>query len=253
MFTAFFIFVFTSNAYAYDTGKSFLESRRLAQTEKTELTVFMYHLLSENSEAWTDYCVSPEIFESDIKYLIDEGYKFLSPDELNNDQQPGKYAVITFDDGYESDYLYALPIIEKYQIPAVFFIVSDYIGKDGYLSEEELKLLSDSKYVTVGSHTNKIHDFAPADVKRMFTSYNNEEYILNDIKESFFRIENLTGKNVDCLSYPYGIFSKGIDIALKKEYGGLVTFSSQEKKHIFPCSMSVPLGRINRGIKFKLG
>lgn len=55
------------------------------------------------------------------------GYLFLSPVELNRRLCPsGKYALLTFDDGYYNN-LRALPVLEEFGVPAVFFISTDHV------------------------------------------------------------------------------------------------------------------------------
>jgi peptidoglycan/xylan/chitin deacetylase (PgdA/CDA1 family) len=63
-----------------------------------------------------------------------------------------KSVVLTFDDGWESQYTLAYPLLQKYHYPATFFIATNMIGKKQFMSWEELQNLN-AHGMTVGSHT----------------------------------------------------------------------------------------------------
>ena len=234
------IFLFVGKAYAVPTS------------QKAELTVLMYHLLSDNTQEWSDFCISPQMFENDIQTLLKKGYTFISPDELSSSVKRGKYALITFDDGYKSNYTKALPILEKYKVPALFFIVTDYINDEGYLSEAEISELSKNPYITIGSHTDKIHNLTPEEVTQLFSSKNSYNNIINDVSASVSKLETLSGKPVKYLSYPYGIYLPTTDFILKQRLKGFITFSSNESNVTLPNGFIAPLGRFNRNLNFQI-
>lgn len=60
---------------------------------------------------------------------------------------------MTFDDGLESVYRDALPILKKYSIPFCIFVITEKIGQSGYLSEVQLKELDQCHLCTLGAHT----------------------------------------------------------------------------------------------------
>lgn len=223
----------------------------LPYTTKADVTILMYHLISDNSDEWSDYCISSQTFENDIKTLLAKGYTFMAPSELTQPVKAGKYALITFDDGYESNYTKSLPILEKYKIPALFFMVSDYINADGYLSAEQLAELGKNPYITIGSHTDKIHNLSPEEANHLYMSRYMTDSVINDISTSMSKLEAVCGKPVKYLSYPYGIYSQATDILLKQKYNGLITFCSREEKETLPCGFVAPLGRFNRSLNFQ--
>lgn len=240
LFIILLICMFTGRAYASGI------------TQRAEVTVLMYHLLSEDVHEWSDFCISPQMFENDVQTFLKKGYTFISPEELSASVKGGKYVLVTFDDGYESNYTKALPIIEKYKIPALFFVVSDYIDNDGYLTSEELVELGKNKYITIGSHTDKIHNMTPEEANKFFMNRDSYNDIIKDISFSFSKLEKLTGKNIKYLSYPYGIYSQSNDLVLKQRYKGLITFSSSESKVTLPNGFISPLGRFNRTLNFQI-
>lgn len=92
----------------------------------------MYHRVAELEYDTWDIGVSPVNFEAQLQVLQKMG-NVVSLDELvqdleNNTLKNGSIA-LTFDDGYADNYLIAKPLLEKYKIPATFFIASGNIGK----------------------------------------------------------------------------------------------------------------------------
>ena len=89
--------------------------------------VLMYHRVSkEGIDPW-DLCVEPEIFEAQLKWYK-KNCKILSLDTLIDNWRENKLKphsiAITFDDGYLDNYTQAKPLLEKYNLPASFFITS---------------------------------------------------------------------------------------------------------------------------------
>ncbi|MGB9736386.1 MAG: polysaccharide deacetylase family protein [bacterium] len=73
--------------------------------------------------------ISPQVFESQMKYLISKGYTSISLNELydfmiGNSNVPRRSFVLTFDDGFYCNYRYLLPILQKYKLKATIFVVS---------------------------------------------------------------------------------------------------------------------------------
>lgn len=155
-----------------------------------------------------NYINTPQSYEENIKVLIEDGYKFISFQELydaNNGkiELPEKPILVTLDDGYYSNYEYIFPILKKYNVKASIFIVTDKIGKeiDGkkYLSWEQCKEMQDSGLVEIFSHSKK-HVFYDKLPVRM---------IRDDVIESYKIIEeNLGRKNLKVFAYPYGAYTK---------------------------------------------
>lgn len=94
--------------------------------------VLMYHRIADIlSDPWA-LAVSPQNFEEQLQIL--KCYNVISINELGyifakKQKLPANIAVVTFDDGYRDNYLAAKPLLEKYNIPATFFIATDQIGK----------------------------------------------------------------------------------------------------------------------------
>lgn len=101
--------------------------------ERPSLLTFLFHGLFLNEQEIALNHVDPqqkitvEHFRQFVKYYRDQGYIFISPDHilkgLDNRQ---RYVLITFDDGYFNN-SYAVPVLEEFKVPAVFFFSPNYI------------------------------------------------------------------------------------------------------------------------------
>ena len=92
--------------------------------------VFMYHHVSPHKSDMVT--VTPDVFEAQMRFLAEAGYKTLSADELvefagGNLVIKEKAVAITFDDGYIDNYVYAFPVLKKYNIKATIFLVADWV------------------------------------------------------------------------------------------------------------------------------
>ncbi len=97
------------------------------------LLIFVLHSLFESAgEIARDLmdpqqAVTTDIFRGLVENLWRHGYHFVSPDDIAAGLSPDRrYAMLTFDDGYANN-LRALPVLEEFQAPAVFFIASNYV------------------------------------------------------------------------------------------------------------------------------
>jgi len=92
--------------------------------------VLMYHHVSPSAGMIT---TSPVNFERQIRGLARSGYRSLTgaefADFLQGKAVPKKSILITFDDGYLDNYVYAHPILEKYGMHAILFVITGLIGE----------------------------------------------------------------------------------------------------------------------------
>ncbi len=86
----------------------------------------LYHRVNPVKDDIYHLTISPDHFEEQVRYLKDH-FPILRFEE-DWTKPGGDGVVITFDDGYADNYEYALPILEKYGIPAAIFISTGYVG-----------------------------------------------------------------------------------------------------------------------------
>ncbi|MCR4322383.1 MAG: polysaccharide deacetylase family protein [Candidatus Brocadiaceae bacterium] len=93
------------------------------------LTVFVYHDVSDNpSECSRTYNLNVplEVFNYQINF-IRKNFNVISPADLLESRIPSKAALITFDDGFQSYFKNALPILEKHNVPSIIFLNMGHI------------------------------------------------------------------------------------------------------------------------------
>jgi len=93
--------------------------------------VLMYHHVCPHPGLVT---VSPETFEEHVAYLARKKYRALAADEFLEFLQgqralDGRSVLITFDDGYLDNYVYAWPILKRYGLKATIFAITSLVGE----------------------------------------------------------------------------------------------------------------------------
>ena len=101
--------------------------------ERGTLLIFLFHSLFEDKKEAQSGVMDPqqgvtvEMFKTFVTHFHANGYRFVSPEEISKSlAEDRKYALLTFDDGYKNN-VRALPILEKFEAPAVFFISSGHV------------------------------------------------------------------------------------------------------------------------------
>jgi peptidoglycan/xylan/chitin deacetylase (PgdA/CDA1 family) len=156
--------------------------------------------------------VSPENFEKQMRYLKDKKFNVISLDELTEGIKKNKKfaratVVITIDDGYEDNFIYAYPVLKKYNFPAIIFLSTNYIGTSGgFLNWSEVKEMS-THGISFGGHT-KSHIYLP--------STNEKDVLWDEIAGCKKVIEDNIGASVDYFCYPLGGFTEGTEVLVKK-------------------------------------
>ncbi|MFH1201679.1 MAG: polysaccharide deacetylase family protein [Candidatus Omnitrophota bacterium] len=189
----------------------------------------------------------PAIFKKQMDFIYNNHYKVISLDELVNGIKlkkkfDRKSVVITFDDGQKCLYLYAWPILKKYNFPATIFLISSFIGKEGFLNAQEIRKMH-AGGITFGSHS-KLHMYLPELLK--------EEDLISEIKDSRAQIAKITGIKVDYFCYPVGGFNDKIKkIVIDSSYRAACTTNRGRDKfnrdvfELDRIKMDNPLSRLS--------
>ncbi|PJO40350.1 polysaccharide deacetylase family protein [Lysinibacillus xylanilyticus] len=218
-----------------------------------KIPVLMYHHLENNVNNNT--VISPENFENQIKTLKENGYNSITTQDLfdylnGKTELPKNPVLITFDDGYLSNYEKAYPILKKYKMHAEIFVITSHIigtnEKNVYTNEipkmnwDQLKEMKD--YITIQSHTwnshYKLQSFSGGMKGAIYgRSYINgkletqkeyEERVKKDFNLSRKIIKEKLGYEPIALSYPFGTNSEDA-MKLAKDVGFKMAFVIKNK------------------------
>lgn len=151
--------------------------------------------------------LSPERFHRQLELLSDAGFRFTTVADLLHRTRGAAggagVAAISFDDGLRNNLTTALPILQEFGVPATVYVPSGWLGgrnpwiDDGadnaILTSEELRHLSQAGW-EVGAHT-----VTHADLSRL-------DYAgcLKEIQRSCADLQEVTGRPVTTLAYPFG-------------------------------------------------
>jgi len=158
----------------------------------------MYHAVSDDMWGIAELFVSPSELDKQLKYLQDNGYTTITFEDMGRLDEIEKPVMLTFDDGYDDNYTYLFPLLKKYNAKATVFVITGELGTGHYLTEEEIKEMSDSGLVSIQSHT----------VTHPFLSDLNAEQLEKELVESKETLERITGKEPFVLCYPTGKYSE---------------------------------------------
>jgi peptidoglycan/xylan/chitin deacetylase (PgdA/CDA1 family) len=169
------------------------------------LPILMYHNVSNDendSKGLTIFC---NTLEKQFRYLHENGFSTYHFSELENVVVLNpKSVVITFDDVTENQLIYAVPLLQKYNLKATFFIPFGYIGNSDIWNKGSEKIMSIKQLKELDSLIELgLHSFAH---KRYVTL--TEAEINDDFSKCFEVIEENGLKVYNALAYPYGSYPK---------------------------------------------
>ena len=187
-----------------------------------KIPILMYHSISPDINKLT---VSEKNFELQMRFLSNNNYKSICFDDLDFLDKKSKYFIITFDDGYENVFKYALPILKKYKFTSTCFFVTKYIGKHNDWDEKNIyyykqKIMSLEQILTwhnsgmsVGAHTENHKNLSEIDNEQK------KSEILNSIE--YFKSK--LSLNIKYFSYPFGRYDDQTLDLIKKNFKFAVT------------------------------
>lgn len=181
------------------------------------MLIFNYHEINVGN----DYpaILSPELFEAQIQWLIDQGFRFFTLDEIldENFEDDEKVCVITFDDGRLGAFTSGAQILRKYSIRANYFVCPDWVENQSIpISERYSKFMNwshirelNSEGHVIGSHSmSHVHFFGSS-----------EDVLSYQISESKKKVEDRLSVSCDHLAAPRGeVDQRVIELAKRFQY-----------------------------------
>ena len=156
--------------------------------------VLMYHAVSDDIWGITELFVSPSAMEAQLQALAENGYTAVTFEDLDRIDEIEKPIMLTFDDGYDDNYTELFPLLKKYGMKATVFVIADAVGHAHYMTEDQIREMSESGLVSIQSHT-------------MYHGYLNEmdeDALITEHYASMLALARITGKQPFALCYPSG-------------------------------------------------
>lgn len=194
------------------------------QAKKREMKVpilLYHHITNDEFSDWEAISlISPKDFRLHMTAIkvhftpisLREYYNYVACEDGSVDI-PDNPIIVTFDDGYLSNYEIAYPILKELEIPATIFVVTDTVGavagegkvNNSHFTWEQAKEMEESGLIEIQSHTvNHLK----------MTSLNHDEMI-RQLRKSKYDIEKNLGRECDMIAYPYGDYNEGIKNAAR--------------------------------------
>jgi len=173
-----------------------------------DVPILNYHKVDD---FYHSLSIPPEEFEEQMKYLSENGFTTITPDQLmaylNHDRElPENPILITFDDGYLDNFTNAYPIMKKYGFTATIFLVTNKVGHEGnFMTWDQVRTMQKDGFV-FGSHT--VSHAALTKVSR--------EQGMMELTDSRKELEQQLGVKARYFAYPTGAYNRQIEDMVKQ-------------------------------------
>lgn len=203
-----------------------------ASAESFRVPILLYHRFG--ATVVDGMTITTPVFEAQMKYLHDNGYKVIPLRQLvdfyhGKTPAPGpKSVVIVEDDAHKSVYSDMLPIIKKYHYPVTIFAYPSAISNAKYaLTWDQMRELAKTGLFDVQSHTYWHPNFKKE--RRKLRQSALDTFVTTQLTKSKARLEAELKSKVDMLAWPFGIYDDYL-IRKAKEAGYVATFTI-ERRH----------------------
>lgn len=189
-----------------------------------KVAVLCYHNVATAEEKAkypeeSDWVITVENFEEQLQYLQKSGYKTLTTQEFYDWKQgkidlPYKSVLITFDDGFLSNYHYAFPLLKKYNMSATVFVAGEFVENSDaekwtgnvktYIKKENLgKIKEEYPNIEICSHSYMLHKQGAVKQDKTILKQDIEKFNNNIQKTTVY-------------AYPFGQYNKNMIEALQE-------------------------------------
>ena len=189
-------------------------SHASASPDAVRAPILVYHSVAPTHEGQTAeqrlLDVDPATFQRQMSFLAANGYTVISLGTLVDALQdhaslPARPVVITFDDGWRTQYENALPVLEQMHFTATFFVITKQVGMGSmYMGLDELKTLQRAG-MTIASHSRTHADLIKV----------SDSQLRDEVQGSRDDLEKMLGITSELFAYPYGSWNKRVAAAVK--------------------------------------
>ncbi|OMF28107.1 hypothetical protein BK133_19010 [Paenibacillus sp. FSL H8-0548] len=248
--------LFVPEAYLEKTFQKKLEwqseiTKKEGAYYSDQVAVLMYHDIAIAPES--DGIIAVERFENQMRMLKEAGFQVINIDDytsflISNGSVPDNAVLISFDDGYESFYKLAYPILKKHGYAAVNFVIVSAVDDRKQpgtpkLTWEQMREMQDAN-MSFRSHSYGMHRYGavnensevlPVMARKIYVEEKQrreteEEFskrVLDDLLLAEERLRTELGNTQSALAFPYGAFHPAV-VKLAEEAGIQITFTTRE-------------------------
>ena len=198
------------------------------------LPIVIYHHILTRANMPDSLYISPQELEGDFLYLKVQGFHSIHMKDLiayvdSNQALPEKPILLCFDDGYLNNYVYAFPLLQKYNMKMVLSLIgksTDEFSKKtdinldySYANWDQIKEMIESGYVEIQNHSYNLHSLkgsrfgASINPGEDFLAYELE--LSRDIGNFQKYLTQKTASTPTTFCYPFGYISPESDGILK--------------------------------------
>jgi peptidoglycan/xylan/chitin deacetylase (PgdA/CDA1 family) len=178
--------------------------------------VLVYHGVGEATDADDPnrLLTSPQNFERQLEFLSRRGYSFATAEQLLEQAPNAQTAVLTFDDGWRNWESEAAELLERFGVPATFYVCPglwgqthpDVRGGAGALMDAEAAGALHARGFELGAHS-----LTHRDLRLLHDAALEEE-----IRGSKLQVEAITGRPCRTFAYPFGLYDDRVVAAVAR-------------------------------------
>ena len=212
---------------------------KVAIDQTAQVIVYGYHRFV-NQVRRPDTEITPQMFEQQMQELKNRGISVIGMQDFlawkrGEKNIPPRCAIITFDDGWKSQYDVAWPIMKKFGYPFTLFIYTEgvrggHFGGGEAITWEQLAEMRDAG-IDIQAHSETHQDLRkPYDkvAKKKLSPPEYEQWLQNEVGRSKETLEQRLGIKVNCFAVPYGFYNQHIkEIATRAGYEAMFTVYGQ--------------------------
>ena len=191
------------------------------------IPILAYHAIDKRPSAISTH---PATFKWQMRWLHRHGYEVVPLSNIvgalqGHEPLPRRSVAITFDDGFESVYANAFPVLRRYGFPATVFLVSDYCGRESDWPSQppaapRLPLMSWTQAREMAEHRI---DFGAHTASHPRLDHLEIEDVDREIMSSKQCIEDRLERPVQHFAYPYGRRNELVEMSVGREFSGACT------------------------------
>ena len=195
--------------------------------KRTQISILMYHALDETRSS---IAIPSSVFAWQMQWLYDHDCSVIPLGRLvrylyGGDPIPPRSIVVTFDDGFESVYDYAFPILSRYDFSATVFLVPGYCGQQNDWPGQPLAIPCSSllSWSQIREMDRQGIEFGAHSLSHPRLDLLSSEMVAQELLDSKACIQDQLGHSIELFAYPYGWYSEAVKAVVRGAYAGACT------------------------------